>query len=334
MEQNLTLNGTNIDRVLPVRAISIFASFVFALYCFIGTICNLVTIVALLKSKLRRLTTTKFVVNLAVCDFVMCAICFPLYAQQYASNELIYPYQKICLQILVLRWVVGSSSLDFLVAVTVNRYVKICHSKYYDAIFSKRNVWIMIAIIWICRLVIGLIFVNGGLVHLEPTGDHHQLNIVGNSKAISILFMAQVYIPPPILIGCSVAMIAKSKKLRKEMSSFGIISSHDTKLVKISIVIVICYVSFVMPSYTLTIIHRLLGTSHPNSVMFENVHLLVFILVGANSVVNPFVYVFMSLDYRKAFYALFGVNKTEDTRTTITFSSPTVKSSNITYSQS
>ena len=69
----------------------------------------------------------------------------------------------------------------------------------------------MIAIIWICRLVIGLIFVNGGLVHLEPTGDHHQLNIVGNSKAISILFMAQVYIPPPILIGCSVAMIAKSK---------------------------------------------------------------------------------------------------------------------------
>ena len=140
MEQNLTLNGTNIDRVLPLRAISIFASFVFALYCFIGTICNLVTIVALLKSKLRRLTTTKFVVNLAVCDFVMCAICFPLYAQQYASNELIYPYQDICLHILVLRWVVGSSSLDFLVAVTVNRYVMICRGKYYDAIFSKQNV--------------------------------------------------------------------------------------------------------------------------------------------------------------------------------------------------
>ena len=118
------------------------------------------------------------------------------------------------------------------------------------------------------------------------------------------------------------------------MSSFGIISGHNTKFVKISIVIVICYVSFVMPSYTLTIIHRLLGTSHPNSIMFENVHLLVFILVGANSVVNPLVYVFMSLDYRKAFYALFGVNKTEDSRTTIAFSSRTVKSSNISYSKS
>ena len=192
MERNSTLNTTNIERVLPVRSISLLASFVFASYCFIGTICNLVTIVALLKSKLRWLTTTKFVVNLAVCDFVMCAICFPLYAQQYASDKLIYPYQDVCLHILVLRWVVGSSSLDFLVAVTVNRYVKICRGKYYDAIFSKRN------------------------VQNEPTGDHHQLNIVGNSKAISILFMAQVYIPPPISIGGSVAMIAKSKRLRKK----------------------------------------------------------------------------------------------------------------------
>ena len=123
------------------------------------------------------------------------------------SIEIILPV--VSLHILVLRWVVGSSTLDFLVAVTVNTYVKICRGKYYDAIFSKRNVWIMIAIIRICRLVIGLIFVNGGVVHLEPTGNHHQLYIVGNSKAISTLFMAQEYIPPPISIGCSAARIAK-----------------------------------------------------------------------------------------------------------------------------
>ena len=94
--------------------------------------------------------------------------------------------------------------------------------------------------------------------------------------------------------GAPFTTCGKIKETKKKVSSFGLISGHNTEFVKISIVIVICYVLFVMPSYTLTIIHRLLGTSHPNSIVFENVHLLVFILVGANSVVNPFVYVFMS----------------------------------------
>ena len=138
MEHNLTLNTTDIERVLPARAVSLFASFTFASCSLIGTTSNLITIIALLKSKLREQTTTKFVVNLAICDLVLCAVPFPLYARQYASEQLLYPYQDILLPMLIIRWVFGSSGLDFLIAITVNRYVKICQGRYYDSIFSKR----------------------------------------------------------------------------------------------------------------------------------------------------------------------------------------------------
>ena len=305
MEHNLTLNTTDIERVLPARAVSLFASFTFASCSLIGTISNLITIIALLKSKLREQTTTKFVVNLAICDLVLCAVPFPLYARQYASEQLLYPYQDILLPMLIIRWVFGSSGLDFLIAITVNRYVKICQGRYYDSIFSKRNVWILIAFIWIVRLVFGLVFLNGGLVYLKATGDHKQFSIFGDHAAISIIFMAQVFIPPPILIGCSVAMVRKMKNYDEQNNSFGIHTNHESKLVKISIIIVVFYVASVTPNYTVNIISRLVGSSKIQSIMFQNFHLLCFMLLGVNVIVNPFIYVYMSQDYRKAFHELF-----------------------------
>ena len=333
MDHNATFNTTDIERVLPIRGVSLFAAISFASYSCLGALCNLITIAALLKSQLRGLTTTKFVVNLAICDFLMCAIPFPLYAQQYASERLIYPYQDVFLQVMILRWVVGSSSLDFLIAITVNRYVKICQEEFYDTIFSKRNVWIMIAAVWIFRLVFGLIFVNGGLVQLKPSGDHHERNIFGNHMAISLIFMAQVFVPPPILIGCSVAMVLRLKKMGREMNSFGLNSNHDSRLVKISIAIVICYVVCLMPSYTLTIFDRLLGISKTQSILFENCDLMLFVLVGANAVVNPFVYVFMSESYRHTFYELFRSLRRTDAQIAVAFSSEMTKTDNISHSK-
>ena len=63
-------------------------------------------------------------------------------------------------------------------------------------------------------------------------------------------------------------------KMGREMNSFGLNSNHDSRLVKISIVIVICYVVCLMPSYTLTIFDRLLGISKTKSIVDLNSNVL------------------------------------------------------------
>ena len=116
-----------------------------------------------------------------------------------------------------------------------------------------------------------------------------------------------VLVPMITIIGCYSAIYLKLKKASQEMESLSISNStvrnHESRILKISFVISICFVAFVFPNYILNLIQKV----HPNlpSEVWGNLDCLLYVLMGANSIVNPFIYFFMSKTYRKTFFDLF-----------------------------
>ena len=143
---------------LPVsEEVAICVATMLSIFSFVGTIANLCTIVALWRSKMRNQATTKLILSLAICDFMMCCLILPPAAQQYRNENLQYPIMYLCRYFKYAEGCLFSTSILHLMAITINRYIKICQQEIYEQIYSSRNVSFMINFIWLFCFGFGLL---------------------------------------------------------------------------------------------------------------------------------------------------------------------------------
>ena len=149
----------NIYKIPVSNEVALFVAIMFSTLSFVGTIANLCTIIALWRSKLRKQATTKLILSLAICDFLMCCLVFPPIAQQHTIENLQYPpiIHNICPYFRYLEYSLFSTSILHLMAITINRYILICHEEMYEQIYSSRNIPIMISGIWLFSFGFGLL---------------------------------------------------------------------------------------------------------------------------------------------------------------------------------
>ena len=348
-------NMANNDTTIPVSyEVAIFAAVMTSIFSFVGTIANLCTIIALLRSpKLLKEATTKFIFSLALCDFLMCCLVFPPTAQQHTIENLGYPaiIHDMCPYFKYLEYNLFSTSILHLMAISINRYIKICQEKVYDQIYSSRNVSIMIGLIWLFCFGFGLLPLFGiwgqfgkyikNNIHDKLISKLFRLNLtihIGfdsrkyycllepkNEKSprmfITILYMV---IPIICIVGCYSAIFLKVREeqkslqrkqnsLRKLQSQSGSdkmmkIITEQTDKIMISIdeqfrmifVITACFIFLIIPMIIVGFIIRTISSFSE----LANVDKVVYGLVSANFVVNPFIYFFMNKNYREAFTKL------------------------------
>ena len=121
---------------------------VFGILFFLGTTGNISTIVAFLRSPdLRIQPATKFVISLAVSDLLYCLIYMPSTIAIYNDSKINDSVWCPIYQFLT-YWFVNVSLIT-LMAISINRYVMICHNYLYQRIYTNSNVFVMISIIWI-----------------------------------------------------------------------------------------------------------------------------------------------------------------------------------------
>ena len=77
---------SKMDTIIVSREVAYFVAIMLSIFSIVGTVGNLCTIVALWKSKLRKQSTTKFIISLAVCDLLMSSLIFPPMAQQHTRT--------------------------------------------------------------------------------------------------------------------------------------------------------------------------------------------------------------------------------------------------------
>ena len=64
---------------------------------------------------------------------------------------------NICAYYKYLEYGLFGTSILHLMAITVNRYILVCHPGYYSKIYCSRNVYVMIGIMWLFTFGIGLL---------------------------------------------------------------------------------------------------------------------------------------------------------------------------------
>ena len=144
----LRLTGKGIKEILECnKYVWYFAGAMAILFTIVGVVGNLLTIIALLRnSSLRKRTTTKFIVSLAISDLLFCSIntlCNAILFNRVTLYEL-----EICKLLTFFFYANGAVSLFNLVLITFNQYILICHSDKYHKIFTNSNICLMILFIY------------------------------------------------------------------------------------------------------------------------------------------------------------------------------------------
>ena len=134
--------GVYVTNILNI----LFLTFMFL----IGTVGNILIIGALFVHARLRVRSNIFIGNLAVADFCVTAIINPLNVVGVIHSQMFYQYPVICDAIGCLCLVSCFVSIWSIAAITLNRYIAICHSgMLYHRIYNRKTIPFIIAGIWI-----------------------------------------------------------------------------------------------------------------------------------------------------------------------------------------
>lgn len=307
-----------------------FGALCFILFAIVGIIGNFVSILALSRSKRLRNPTTAFIVNLCVADLLFCCFSMPLSAITFIEKN--WPYGDFLCQLFPLvRYSNGAVSLFSVIAITVNRYILIVHPKIYPTVYTKRNMAIMISLIWLTSVLLllpPLLGVWGTLGYdpyvgtctiLQKNGFSPKMPIYITGFALTSIIFAFCYLRIYVVVRNA------SKKTRREednknfsklsfTSRNGLFSrsyrhsemddtlgqhrtKHELRVLKVMLVIFLVFILCYFPVSFVKIFHK------EDKLHIMNV--IGYLGVYFANIVNPLVYIVMSTEHRMAYKELF-----------------------------
>ncbi|XP_072037661.1 melatonin receptor type 1C-like [Amphiura filiformis] len=142
-------NSTVIESLIDHKAAG--AVFVITIIMTItGTIGNFLVIGSVMIHKKLRVLSNTFIVNLAIADLmVSIAVNASGLMATTTNGRFLYTRPGLCEFFGSVCITACLSSVMNIAAISINRYVKICHFKYYDKIYNRRTVPGMVIFVWI-----------------------------------------------------------------------------------------------------------------------------------------------------------------------------------------
>lgn len=312
------------------RALLCFGAICFVFFAIVGVFGNFISILALSRCKRLRNATTAFIVNLCIADLLFCSFSMPLSALTFIEKKWLYG-DVLCKLFPLVRYSNGAVSLFSVIAITLNRYILIVHPKVYPLVYTKRNMAIMISLIWffsILFLLPPLLGVWGKLGYDPDVGTCTILTEDGKSPKM-IIYIIAFGLPSIVFPICYIRIYfvvrKASKKTRRRddriVSSTISFSSrkrlfsksyrhsemresyvrHRTKnelrVLRVMLVVFIFFIVCYFPVSFVKIFHK------ENKLHIFNV--LGYLGVYFSNIVNPIIYIVMSREYRTAYKDLF-----------------------------
>ena len=133
------------NRSTPLK---IFESVLLVFLITVALIGNVVVGAAIFKVRRLRTLPNMFIINLAVSDILMAVVCMPISLCVLISGE--WPFTAVvCDMQGFFMFSFAIVSVGNMSAIAVNRYFAVCRPFNYKVIFTRRNVLLMIAFLWI-----------------------------------------------------------------------------------------------------------------------------------------------------------------------------------------
>ena len=283
MSRIITSNTT-----LPVEPLSeseiIFAAIAAIIFSFVGTVVNLYKIVTLSRCQTRFQATTKMIISLSTSDFLFCIVNLPILGASFIYYNDGSVFQEWLQETVLCHWVPFffygncATSMVNLVAISITRYILICHSydKYIHIYYkSKFNISRIIKFIWVFSY--GLLI----LPYFEVWGKFGKaierpwctiLPKNGHSPKVFYIILAFV-VPCVVIITCYTAIFIKVRRDYKQ---------NDLQLLKMMLIIFSVFFIGFLPSVIVNAIDRF--------VQRPSIHIIPNALFWAIPTINPFIH--------------------------------------------
>lgn len=282
-----------------------------------------------------RNATSVFIINLCVVDGLYCTFSFPLAAFTFIYKT--WPFSDpLCKFYPMVRYSNVALSLFTVIAITINRYVVIVHPKYYTKMYTKTNIAISIAVIWISSflLLTPTAFGVWGSFGFSPEVNVCTILEKNGKSPKSFLYVLAFFLPSAIFIYCYARIyltvrkserqlkvkydligdISKKRNFCKKLCCFPEREKEEVKMaakdrkqkkkitkdLRLLRMILVIFVIFIISYFPIAFV-KIFKKEKDWPV------LSMFALLGIYSTafVNPIVYVVMSKEYRKAYIELF-----------------------------
>lgn len=317
LSANNTLKNMNTITTVVVYddAAAIFAATCACIFCVVGVIGNLITIVALaLNPKLRGHATTAFVLSLCISDLIFCSFSMPLTAVRYIHKAWTMG-DALCKVFPVIFYSNVAFSLLSMVGITLNRYILIAYSNLYARIYRPISIGLQLLFVWLFSFSIMIPPLLGvwGQVGLNEATFSCTI-LAKDGKSIKKFLFIVGFLIPCIVIICSYTCIYWTvQRQRQRMSkhngggptkkhgSCRIREREDSRLTGMMLTIFICFLMCFLPL-------MLVNVADDES-KYPWVHIFASIMAWASSVINPFIYAASNRTYRVAYYKLFSIMK-------------------------
>ncbi|XP_054156214.1 neuropeptide SIFamide receptor-like [Oppia nitens] len=305
-------------------SVSIILCMAYTIVFILGIVGNCCVVIVVVQSPRMRTVTNFFIVNLAFADILVLIFCLPA---TLISNLLI-PWifgAIMCKAVAYLQGVVVSASINTLVAVSIDRFLSICHPLRCQ--MTRRCARYAIVCIWLYSSVIAIPWaLYFTLQPIDPSAPDPMMLCLEqwpneySEKTyfiIANLFLCYL-IPLFIITSCYIAIWMKvwrrsiPGETAKPLQIEYLLQRSKLKTAKMFVVIVIVFVISWLPLYCIFAVIKLGGPIESDSIHERLLMIMAPLaqwLGASNSCYNPMLYCFFNKKYRMGFLSLLKTRK-------------------------
>uniref|UniRef100_H3BGW5 G-protein coupled receptors family 1 profile domain-containing protein n=1 Tax=Latimeria chalumnae TaxID=7897 RepID=H3BGW5_LATCH len=262
----------------------------------IGVVGHTLVTIILLKRRQRRNGTTTLLINLSVANLLQLA-CLPFDSAAIALGEWVFG-SFLCKFLSFADTACSSASVFTLAALSINRYLSIVHPtkayRFHGSWYSR----LVIGTIWLPALGLATPQLVYRILWSEPAHCFALLPDTGETLYSISLFVAGFVLPLVVIIAMYAGIMRYLWVKRKAMKT-RYLDKYNARVMFVSITLVLAFTVCWLPSYVLLflLISRLATLRGVFPIFARG-------LASSSSCVNPFIYAFLSKQFRNDLYAV------------------------------
>ncbi|XP_067652907.1 protein trapped in endoderm-1-like [Haliotis asinina] len=288
----VSVNSTLTDEGLSTE-LRIFHSVCSITIAVAGTVGNSFSIYRLTQKGRKHQTCNIYLANLSVNNLLSSGIILPLIGINSFFSGWIYG-TAFCKIFAYFLYSNISAEMNAFNLLAFNRFMKIVHPKTYDNVYGRtRNNVIIVAVGWLMYAVVFLLPLTDVLGRFAFDPNKNFCGIINKDKFASVAAVCILSTSVPIIVFSYVSIFRTYKKSKQkiadkkdvEQTSTGIHSKQEVRLLRMILMILVCFLLTYTPFTVMTIVDPSMELAG------QWIHTLTSYITWAHVFINPIIYI-------------------------------------------
>ncbi|CAG5117222.1 unnamed protein product [Candidula unifasciata] len=295
---------TSEEKKTALVAITTFMAAIIAL----GTIGNVLVILAIIQTKKLQTVSNLFVANLSTCDLMFVTIVLPVNMYTYLCNGWHLP-MILCKFVGFLCYTLTGTTIITITLIAWNRYKLVVDVSRYKQLFRPRNMAVMLAASWVIPVLClqPAVLEKWGHFGYIPMLSSCNLGLDNSSQSFKIfLLIVRAAIPCGLIIYFYSSIYVTTRESHQRLYCISRSGSNVMKQLnhkremRLTRMMIAIFVVFVLSYFPCTIS----SVIDWSKVLSKTIHMFCQTSIFLGSAVNPLLYGFMNEQFRKAYYRI------------------------------